>query len=326
MNQDKIDPQLLEWLDELKSVPPRDRHAASSGRARFLGQAVSIQQAETKKNRSRKGGQSVFTRGERFALNVLVTILVIMGVLVSGTGTVYAAQDDLPDQPLYPVKLLTEDVRLGLANNPQTEIFLLTQMTQTRVNEMTQLAEMGVTPPAKVTERFSQQIQQMLQVAATMNDKDMQATLVKLQIHLQNQTQQMEKVKLKVKLNGATEAALDRVHFMLQEKIRLVDNGLNDPENFRAAVKEEKQTGQDKADKNPKPEKTPASVNGNSPGSNNGQGVGPQATPQGPDNNNGNNKNNNGNNGNNNSNNGNNGNNNNNGNNKDKDKDTGNNK
>ena len=94
-DQTELESRVHEWLEEIKPVPPRNPQAAARGRAQFLGLAVSASEFPR-----HKGWISIF-RKERFAMNMIVSILVIAGLLFGGGATVNAAQNALPNEPLY---------------------------------------------------------------------------------------------------------------------------------------------------------------------------------------------------------------------------------
>lgn len=175
-------------------------------------------------------------------MNALIS-LVLAGVLLIGGGAtaVSAAQDDLPTDPLYGLKTLTEDVRLWANTNPRAEVELLMEMVQTRTREMAALAARGEDVPARVTERLNLHIQQALQTAAGMNDDAMQAALLRIRAQLQAAEQEM--IMLQAQAGGETSPLLARTREMLRDRIRLVDEGVTDPEGFRNTYRHENRHG-----------------------------------------------------------------------------------
>ena len=101
-NDTETDPRLLALLDELKPFPARNPGAAARTRAHFLAEAVSA--GEKQRHRL----WNIFEQKEQFAMKLIVSTLVIAALLFAGSATVSAAQDDLPNQPLYAVKLMAE--------------------------------------------------------------------------------------------------------------------------------------------------------------------------------------------------------------------------
>ena len=106
-------------------------------------------------------------------MNVLLSLVVIAALLFGGGQTVNAAQDDLPDQPLYALKTWSEDLSLTFQNNEEAQVTRLMELAQTRTQEMIQLTEAGKTVPDHVQLRLEQHLQQALQICSTMDDAAM---------------------------------------------------------------------------------------------------------------------------------------------------------
>ena len=80
----KLDPRLASLLGDLKAVPARDPRAASRARSQFLAQAVSAQ------GKARHSVWNIFSQKEQFAMKLITTTLVIVGLLFGGSATVAA--------------------------------------------------------------------------------------------------------------------------------------------------------------------------------------------------------------------------------------------
>lgn len=225
-------------------------------------------------------------------MNALIS-LVLAGMLLIGGGAtaVSAAQDDLPTDPLYRLKTLTEDVRLWANTDPQAEVDLLMEMAQTRTREMAALMEQGETPPAGLTERLNRHFQEALQTAAGMDDTAMQAALLRIRAQLQAQEQEMAMLQAQYGDDSLTAQTRE----MLRVRIRLVEDALTDPEGFRNTYRHENRYGLTETptpfSTEELPQGTPtAGGNGHGPGDptgtctpipNNYQDPGPNATPGG---------------------------------------------
>lgn len=176
-------------------------------------------------------------------MNALVSLILAASLFLGGSVTVAAAQDDLPNQPLYQVKLWTEDAALTLAGTPQKQATVLINMAQRRVEEMAALAEKGVTPPAQVREQLEQHLDQTLAVASNMDEPALEQTLLQLRDHLQTQDRIMEQSQMHA--NAATEPLLTQTRQMLQTRLRLVDEGLANPQGFHHMMENQMRYGQD---------------------------------------------------------------------------------
>ena len=65
---------------------------------------------------------------------------IVLVLLLAGGGTVAAASNSMPDNPLYPVKMATEQVRLTLTHSDINKAELYTELADRRVAEIIYLA------------------------------------------------------------------------------------------------------------------------------------------------------------------------------------------
>jgi uncharacterized membrane protein YgcG len=218
-----------EWLDVLKDDPPPDPRVVARSRAQFLAQAVSEDEIQR-----RSGWKSIF-RKEQLAMNIIVSVLVIAGLLAGGGITVRASQDDLPNEPLYGVKTWSENVSLQFQNNPEARVERLMELAQSRVQEMSQMSESGQTPPDQVRLRLEQHLQQAFQVCSNMDDATLDQTLLQLRDQLQQHEREMQNLQNHAALNA--QPMLERTHTMLQTHLQLANDGLQNHEMFRNTVR-----------------------------------------------------------------------------------------
>ncbi len=223
---DNLDPRLAALLDELRPASARDPKAAARARSRFLAQAVSASE-EWRHN----WWTTIFQQKEKFAMNIFMSALVVLGLLFGGSATVSAAQDDLPTQPLYQIKLMNEDAKVWLTSDPVVKIEMLLDQAQTRTEEMAALTMAGVTPPADLAIRAQDRIHQALQLTATLDEPAMLATLEQIRTHLQTQDQLMSKLQ-----DGTCtdcEPILLQTRQMLHTQLVEVEGSLANPGTFR---------------------------------------------------------------------------------------------
>ena len=263
-DQNELESVVKEWLDEIKPVPPRNAQMASRGRAQFLGRAVSAHELPRQ-----KGWISIF-RKERYAMNVLLSILVLAGLLFGGGATVRAAQDDLPNEPLYAVKTWTEDFSLRFHNDGEDKVVRLMELAQIRIQEMARLAEAGEPVPDGVRLRLEQHIQQALQICTNMDDPTLERALLQMRTRLQEQDLEIAQLQLRTQdqlqtqdqqqlltqdqlqtqdqLRLQTQEQLqleEQIRLMFRERLQLVEEGLKNQETFRNQVQNNFQNGQD---------------------------------------------------------------------------------
>jgi len=261
--KDQTEARVKERLDEIKAVRPRNPQAASRGRAHFLSQAVSASEVQ------RHNGWITKSRKERFAMNVMIASITIVGLLFGGGVTVNAAQDDMPNEPLYALKLWSEDVGLQLQNGDEAKVDRLMELAQVRLQEIKQLAETDQPVPDQVRQRLEQHLQQALQTCVNMDDPTLERTLLRMRDQLQQQERDMELLQLHTQDQYQ---ALTQTRTLLRERLQLVENGLLNHEMFRYQVQNGFHHGQED-------EVTPPVQNGNGEQNQNGQ---PSETPAGP--------------------------------------------
>jgi hypothetical protein len=135
----------LGFIWRASAVQPRPEFKA---RARLRLQGVQVYAREQKQ--PARPGSFAWQRGWAFALTAVLVIL------LTGAGTAAASSDALPDEPLYPVKLATEQVRLAFTFSDANEAKLHAQLAENRALEIAAMARQGNTEQVDmVTERLA---------------------------------------------------------------------------------------------------------------------------------------------------------------------------
>jgi hypothetical protein len=80
-----------------------------------------------------------------------VAVAAVLVLLLAGGSTAAASSNALPDEPLYPVKLATEQVRLTFAVTDAQKAQVQTQLAETRAVEVETMANEGKTEHAAIT-------------------------------------------------------------------------------------------------------------------------------------------------------------------------------
>ena len=164
-------------------------------------------------------------------MNMIMSALVVLGLLFGGSATVSAAQDDLPNQPLYQLKLMSEDAKVWLASDPGLKIEMLMEQVQTRTEEMAALTLAGITPPAELTIRTQERIQQALHIASNLDDASLVVAMEQIRTHLQTQEQLM--IQLQDGTCSECELILQQTREMLHTQLGQIEDSIADPETFR---------------------------------------------------------------------------------------------
>jgi hypothetical protein len=244
--QDEIDPKVIALLKTLEAVPARDPGAARRTRAKFLAQASEMREAVSSGGWLRHKVQNLNPRKEKFAMNILVSVLLATAMLMGGGVTLAAAQDDLPNEPLYGIKIFAEDVGLSLTGNPEAKVERLMDLSQVRAQEMAALVEDGQALPEPVLLRLELHIEQALETAATLEeDADLAQTLLQLRDRLQTQDRLLS--QLQTDASAEEEPLLTRTRDRLQDRLCQVEDGLTDPDGFRYTMQNEMRYGQDES-------------------------------------------------------------------------------
>ena len=152
-----------------------------------------------------------------------IKLVLVLAVMLGGAGvTAAAAQSSLPNEALYPIKLLIEEAQLSLAASPDAQIDAQLDHAQQRVSEMAQLNERGAAIPADVPTRLQAQLQAALHIAAQLDDQHLPAALDRIQLRTQDQLRDVEQWHLNDAVQAVTQA---------REMAQL---GRSDPQAFRA--------------------------------------------------------------------------------------------
>ena len=177
----------------LKSTPPLSPQVAGEEKTRFLHQAESLRQVvppgfareDTQNERGRLTGHL----GKRPLplFKGLVAIIVALIFLVGSSLTVYASQASLPGDGLYPIKSISEDIRLKLTHSPRARLELTLAYSHRRVSEISTMLAMGKNIPSQVSDRFQDELEGALLIAAQMDDPQMKKALEEIKGQAESQ-------------------------------------------------------------------------------------------------------------------------------------------
>jgi hypothetical protein len=229
-------------LSPLKSVPPVDPQVAAEEKARFLLLVEEIRQGILPESSNdsllQEYGAMKASRGvHRFPLlGGLVALLIALIVIFGSSLTVYAAQGSLPGEGLYPLKSISEDIRLSLTHSPRARLDLTLEYSQRRVGEISQILAMKKNIPAKVSERLQDELESALQIAAQMDDLQMVNALEEIRGQAENQGKTFN--GLIPHLTEQNEPAIVRLQERLREQVKLSAFGASDPQKFRMEIRE----------------------------------------------------------------------------------------
>jgi hypothetical protein len=112
-----------------------------------------------------------------FAYKALAAVLAVAVAIAGMGGGVVLASDTLPGDFLYPVKMLSEEVRLALTPDPANRAELEMAFVALRVQEMARLAQQGDEVPQAVVERMTRQMEQAMVEIAKARPEEVPALL-----------------------------------------------------------------------------------------------------------------------------------------------------
>jgi len=211
------------WMDkykkELNSFTPRNDQAIRDGRDKFLAQARMIQRSPvTLTPSARRNKWKPFNLLE-VKMGTLATILVVTGLIFGGlTGTVAAAQDDLPGQALYQIKLMSESTKLGLTQDPLKRMDLDLQFAMRRLNEIKVLHESGIEAPYASYARFENHLQHAIAQTEVIDPLELPGALLRIR--------EMLRTCLEIVDTTTDEPLQTRLRTMLQDRINWLDGCL----------------------------------------------------------------------------------------------------
>lgn len=237
-NRMQPDKRVIHLFDALRTNPVRNPEAAARGRANFLQQATVLGASVPRKAERRHNVFSpLFQRKERRLMNALIAVVLAIAVFFGGTGaTVYAAQDSLPDQNLYPVKLWSEDSLLSLTDSPLTRLNYILDFSDRRIAELAGLLSNGSPIPERVMTRLQDELEQVLELAASLDDPQMAQELEQIRLRAEAQLQTVTAL-----ISGAPDSsrpALVEARLRIQEQLQLAAMGQADPQGFRLQVRQ----------------------------------------------------------------------------------------
>ena len=176
-------------------------------------------------------------------LNAISTLLVVVSLLLgSGGATVAYAQGSLPDQALYGVKLLSEDIYQEITSDPQAEWQLSLELANRRIEEIQALIEAGEVLPDSLVTRYQNQVEASIRFASNLPDDQALQALTRIRATLQ--AQQNDLTQSSQQDNGDTLKTCSMLQDMLQTRLSQVEDGLVSPGQLRDQLQQHDQIQQ----------------------------------------------------------------------------------
>ena len=148
MNHEGLDRELTEALDSLRDVPPPDQGRQAAQHEAFLAGAREQRLAAKAAARAPRQPWRTFFSGflrpvpsRRWAM-AGVAVALVVALIVSSGGVIYAADAAVPGDPLYGLDQAVESARLGLTHRPESVMNLLLSLAEERLLEAEELFAM----------------------------------------------------------------------------------------------------------------------------------------------------------------------------------------
>jgi len=192
---ERMDEYIREKLSKLSHTPARDPAKAAQTRASFLAQVhahapgrdLSVPVPLSPSLRLKGWINQVLgsnTQWEGHKMLKAITAVIVIGVMFFGGAgaTVYAAQDALPNDALYPLKTVTEDLRLAFALDAQAEIDLLLNYSDRRMSEVLALSRAGEVVPEDVVVRLNAEMDLVEEIITDLEEPELSEAVEKVQV------------------------------------------------------------------------------------------------------------------------------------------------
>jgi hypothetical protein len=230
--EEKLEPWFTSLRDEAVERTPV---SFEKGRAAFVAEAAKWASTVSPTREKRRIGWTINIRKEPMKMSTLLAIVVVFTMLFGGAGaTVYAAQDSDPSQPLYRVKLASEDVQFGLAFQNRTRIELSLQFANRRIEEIINLLASNENIPEALANRWEFHVQEAFRLAAQQAEAEFEPAMSRIQRQLQHQEQLLSQLHH----SHQAEPVVVRIRSRLRIGLENIEAGLEDPLQYRLRLQQ----------------------------------------------------------------------------------------
>lgn len=229
-------------LEALRPVPMPPAQAWQARRQAFMADVEKMRRQRPAYRPAAGLSGRLLTSWERLMLafglsshplaRLAVMLVLVFGLvcIVSSVGLV-AAQHSLPGSPLYPLKLVTEEIGLSLTSDATRKADMYLRLALERAQEMSRLVQAGRTVDPDALERMHARLEQALQLAAQLDDAQLRSWLGGAQRALLSQASALQQAQ--GGRTDATRASLEQAVTQLEQAARQAEAGQQDPQQFR---------------------------------------------------------------------------------------------
>jgi hypothetical protein len=220
-------------FETLLKVPVRDPHRASLTRSEYLIAARKmVDSVSPEKEPRQRRWNSIPLFKEKKMMKALMTFGVIGILLFSGVGaTTVLAQESNPGDFLYPVKIASEDVQLGLTTHTSEKIQLQMKFAERRGEEAFELKQSGEDLPDSLSNRLRTQLDRALIDSLEIDDdSEFRGELDQIRLALHTQL----RLIIQLQQSGMDDPVLEQMRLTIEERLRLLEgNSSSNGEQFR---------------------------------------------------------------------------------------------
>jgi len=227
-------------LHGLDKVPSRSPDRAQRARADFLDRAHLLATAlGDTRSPAPSSDSSKQRKGIRPMIPAIASLLLALGLVLGGGGAAFAAQDALPNEPLYPVKLLAEDAQVTITTEADARAALLLQYADRRIAELGMLGQAAPDQIEPVVARFEEQLNSALRLAAEASDSELALRiLARIQAQLEVQSRVVAGIEFAA---GDPLRIRERLQTAVQQRLELCRLGTENPGSLREQIRERDQ-------------------------------------------------------------------------------------
>ncbi len=109
-----------------------------------------------------------------------ITAALVLALFISGGTTVYASQESLPDDVLYPVKTGVENLRLALTRTPEARASLHLELAERRIEEVVAQSRLGRDITVSALENAAVQTDAAIKEMGSLEIEDNRTLVMKL--------------------------------------------------------------------------------------------------------------------------------------------------
>lgn len=241
-HDDELDDEIKSKLTLIASTQPRSLKNAAHKREVYMNEAKNFQSRTPPLMAAKRQNQGLIQTlfGKRSALAPFaIALMIAVGLIFGGWGTVYAAQDSLPNDFLYPVKLAAENVHLTFTSDTEAKVALLTTYTESRIDEAATLVSQGQPIPEKLPTLVDEQLDELFTLTASMDGESMEDALIGVRRLLRPRDQVQGMTNAMSGIPEGKDPQLARLLAMLKERQELVQMGIGEPNNFQQQFRQQ---------------------------------------------------------------------------------------